>query len=149
LASGTGVLKPVSVDPAYRPELVRTSGQVLEALTSGREQIVDARAAGRFRGDVPEPRAGLRSGHMPGAKNTPFDSLLTADGALKSREALREVFTIAGLDLNRPITATCGSGVTASVIALALAHLGLEAPVYDGSWTEWGGLADMPVVTGV
>ena len=148
LETGPAEPRPVSVAPNYKSELVRNSTQVLMALESGTVQVVDARAGARFRGEAPEPRAGLRSGHMPGALNTPFDTLLNADGTLKSPQALREVFQLAGVDLDAPIITTCGSGVTASVIALALATLGKDAAVYDGSWTEWGGLADMPVVTG-
>ena len=148
LETGPAEPRPVSVAPNYKSELVRNSTQVLMALESGTVQVVDARAGARFRGEAPEPRAGLRSGHMPGALNTPFDTLLNADGTLKSPKALRDVFQLAGVDLDAPIITTCGSGVTASVIALALATLGKDAAVYDGSWTEWGGLADMPVVTG-
>ncbi|MEI6440419.1 MAG: 3-mercaptopyruvate sulfurtransferase [Alphaproteobacteria bacterium] len=148
LETGPAEPRPVSVAPNYKSELVRNSTQVLMALESGTVQVVDARAGARFRGEAPEPRAGLRSGHMPGALNTPFDTLLNADGTLKSPQALRDVFQLAGVDLDAPIITTCGSGVTASVIALALATLGKDAAVYDGSWTEWGGLADMPVVTG-
>ncbi len=148
LETGPAEPRPVTVAPNYKSELVRNSTQVLMALESGTVQVVDARAGARFRGEAPEPRAGLRSGHMPGALNTPFDTLLNADGTLKSPQALRDVFQLAGVDLDAPIITTCGSGVTASVIALALATLGKDAAVYDGSWTEWGGLADMPVVTG-
>lgn len=130
-------------------ELVRDIEAVRCHLDSRDAQIVDARGAARFRGEVPEPRAGLRSGHMPGALNVPFDSLLNADGRMKPAAELAQIFEAAGVDLDRPIVTTCGSGVTASVVSLALARLGRDrAAVYDGSWTEWGGRADTPVVTG-
>ena len=120
-----------------RPALVRSLREVASA--SGIEQIVDARAAERFVGTSPEPRDGLRSGHIPGARNVPFGQLLAADGTLLSPDELRAVFVALGVDPDRPVIASCGSGVTAGVIALALAVLGNDgAAVYDGSWTEWG-----------
>jgi thiosulfate/3-mercaptopyruvate sulfurtransferase len=141
--------KSTTVTPDFHPVLVRSIDDVRAILTSGAAQMVDARGGARFRAEVPEPRAGLRSGHMPGARNLPFDSLLTADGHLKSVAELAPLFDTAQVDLDQPIVATCGSGITASVVALALARLGREEiAVYDGSWTEWGGLADTPVVTG-
>ena len=103
----------------------------------------------RFRGEATEPRAGLTSGHMPGARNVPFDTLLTPEGTLKPAAEIAALFQAASVDLNQPIVTTCGSGVTASVLALGLAHIGHDrTPVYDGSWSEWGGLADAPIVTG-
>ena len=138
-----------TVAPEFQPDLVRDIDDVRGLIDSGAAQIVDARSGPRFRAEVPEPRAGLRSGHMPGAQNVPFDGLLDDGGRLKSANALREIFQQAGVDLARPLVTTCGSGVTASVLALALARLGREdVAVYDGSWTEWGGRADTPVVTG-
>lgn len=136
-------------DTAFRPELVRDLVQVQAHLEVGDAQLVDARSGPRFRGEAPEPRAGLRSGHMPGALNLPFDQVVNPDGTMKSEGELQLVFAGAGVDLSRPIVTTCGSGVTASVLALALARLGLEdVAVYDGSWTEWGGRPDTAIVTG-
>jgi thiosulfate/3-mercaptopyruvate sulfurtransferase len=147
--SGEATPQPTTVTPDFHPELVRNVDDVRAILTSGSAQMVDARGAARFRAEVPEPRAGLRSGHMPGARNLPFDTLLDAHGQMKSAADLAPLFDAAMVDLDRPIVTTCGSGITASVIALALARLGRDqAAVYDGSWTEWGGLADTPVVTG-
>ena len=131
-----------------RPALVRSLDEVLSALTDGGAQILDARPAARFTGEAPEPRPGLRGGHMPGARNLP-SSAVVADGRLKSPAELESLFANAGVDINRPIVTTCGSGVSAAILALALARLGrADVPVYDGSWSEWGARADTPVVTG-
>ena len=139
--------KPVEVEPIFDWRLVTDLVGVSEVLANGAAQVVDARSAARFRGEAPEPRATLRSGHMPGALNLPFNLVLDEDGRLKSVEALREAFS--HVDVDRPIVTTCGSGVTASVLALALARLGrFDVAVYDGSWTEWGGRPDTAVVTG-
>ena len=133
-----GPVKPVPqvFTPVYRPALVRDLRQVEQALASG-EQVLDARARDRFEGTAPEPRPNLPSGHMPGAFNTPHAELIE-NGALKSKAELAALFRGEGVDVERPIVTTCGSGVSAAIIALALARLGKwDAPVYDGSWTEW------------
>lgn len=128
---------------------VRDAGQVLHATQDPDIQIVDARAPERFRGEVAEPRAGLRSGHIPGSRNVYFKTLLNSDGTLKSDEDLRAVFGQAGVDLEKPVITSCGSGVTASVLYLALEKLGhRDLSVYDGSWTEWGQNHELPIETG-
>ena len=127
-------------------ELVRGLDEMVETVKTGSSTIIDARPAPRFRGAAPEPRPGVRAGHMPGALNVPYASLIV-DGGLARLAALRTTFEDAGVDLAAPIVATCGSGISAAVIALALARLGRrDIAVYDGSWTEWGGRADTPVV---
>ncbi len=132
-----------------RADLIVNLEAVNTALTTGSAQIIDARPAARFAGTEPEPRISLRSGHMPGALNLPWQSLLSADGTLVTAGALETIFRAAGVNLNAPIITSCGSGITASGLALALASLGRDdVAVYDGSWTEWGGRADTAVVTG-
>ena len=129
--------------------LVHGLEAVKQRLADRGAQLVDARSAGRFRGETPEPRADLRSGHMPGACNVPWNGLVGDDGVMKSGDELRAVFAAGGVDLAAPIVTTCGSGVTAALLALGLARLGREdVAVYDGSWAEWGGRQDTAVVTG-
>jgi thiosulfate/3-mercaptopyruvate sulfurtransferase len=128
--------------------LVRDLEQMRANVLSRREQVVDARSRGRFAATEPEPRAGLRGGHIPGSVSLPHLELLGADGTLLPEFELRRRFAAAGVDLNRPVITTCGSGVTASTIALALYQLGRDdVAVYDGSWSEWGGRSDTPVET--
>ena len=142
-ATESGNAKPAaaaSYAPDFRADLVKGIGDVKRIIADGRALILDARAKGRFDGTAPEPRPGLPSGHMPGAQSVPFNELLNADFTMKDAAALRARFAAAGADGATPIVTSCGTGVTACILALGLKQAGLgDAAIYDGSWTEWAG----------
>ncbi|HZR88663.1 MAG TPA: 3-mercaptopyruvate sulfurtransferase [Bradyrhizobium sp.] len=142
--------KPATFKATFDARRVRSMEQLVANLASHAEQVIDARAADRFEGRVPEPRPGLRSGHIPGARSVPYNQLFdAATGTMKPLSDLRAAFTGAGVKLDAPVVTSCGSGVSAAVLTLALYRLGIANPaIYDGSWSEWGKLDGPPVATG-
>lgn len=133
-SGGTGTIR-------YKPEIHAN-------IESKAEQVVDARDGPRFRGEIPDIRPNMPTGHIPGSCNVPFDQVLKADGTFKDEEGIRAAFAEAGVDLDHPVITSCGSGVTASVLLFALHLIGKDGALYDGSWSDWGADPDMPVATG-
>jgi thiosulfate/3-mercaptopyruvate sulfurtransferase len=148
--SGELKAKPASFKATYDPKRVRSMQQLIANVSSKAAQVIDARAAERFEGRAPEPRPGIRSGHIPGARNVPYNNLFDAtSGAMKPLDDLRKSFVSAGVKLDAPIVTSCGSGVSAGVLTLALYRLGVtDTALYDGSWSEWGQASGPPIATG-
>ena len=148
--SGEVTPKPATFKATFDPSYTRNVEQMVANLESRAEQVLDARANERYQGKVPEPRPGLRSGHIPGSLSVPYNQLFDAStGAMKPLDELRAVFASVGVKLDAPIVTSCGSGVSALVLTLALYRLGVRgSALYDGSWTEWGMQGGPPVATG-
>lgn len=149
LETGEPDVERTAFQASLASDAVSDMARVAALLAEGSATVVDARPAARFTGVAPEPRPGLASGHMPGARNLPIDRLVDPDGRLVAAGQIREAFEAAGVDLSGPVVTTCGSGVTAALLFLALATLGKrDVSLYDGSWAEWGSRPGAPIATG-
>ncbi|MFN4096432.1 MAG: 3-mercaptopyruvate sulfurtransferase [Sphingomonas sp.] len=148
VATGPAQPTPARLTVTPDPTRVRSRDQVLANIVSHGEQLVDARSAVRFTGEEKETRSGLASGHIPGSANIPYSSFFNPDGTWKHPTSLRLAFEDEGIEVERPVIATCGSGISAAVIVFALHLLGHPAALYDGSWVEWGAHPDTPKATG-
>ncbi|MCU9850168.1 3-mercaptopyruvate sulfurtransferase [Defluviimonas sp. WL0024] len=143
------VLRDRHITTSRQAHLVKDVTQVAAAAKLRDHEIIDARSAPRFRGEEEEPRPGLRSGHIPNSKNLPYRAVLNGDGTMLAPDALRSVFETAGVDLSKPAITTCGSGVTAAILSLAMERMGKrDHALYDGSWAEWGMYGDLKVAKG-
>ena len=146
--AGMVTREPTHFSATFNEAMVANLERIKKTLVDRSAQVVDSRSAARFRGEAPEPRPGVRSGHMPGSLNVPFTKIVD-NGRLAGADTIRKAFAEGGVDLDKPVITSCGSGVNAAIVWLALESIGKEPQaLYDGSWTEWGSNEELPVATG-